>query len=272
MELSTFELLVKPIAPRPTNMGPGSDTITAVARRAVQGYFLTISNLEAKDLTYRLEFVISKPNPADPDRTFRTLFNNADLVVDIAGANTPITLLGGVPATTFSGVFSLPAGQTASVQLLPKLPLSLLSNPNPKLEVRGYVKLTLPAFFNQGTTAPVKVLLNPEIRGTFLPNTYPTSLTGDFDQINYALAIASGKALNELAPEPARRIAIGPMLPDVLAGLTDNIPSLSLEGMPLEQAQTLVGLMAQLDFSPENLQSFSDLLSKRDIPVQVSLK
>jgi hypothetical protein len=116
------------------------------------------------------------------------------------------------------------------------------------------------------------VLLNPEIRGTFLPNTYPTSLTGDFDQINYALAIASGKALNELAPEPARRIAIGPMLPDVLAGLTDNIPSLSLEGMPLEQAQTLVGLMAQLDFSPENLQSFSDLLSKLDIPVQVSLK
>ena len=276
MELSTFELLVKPIAPRFPATVPGSGAITAVARRAVQGYFLTISNLETKDLTFRLEFVISKPNPADPDRT---LFNNADLVVDIAGANTPITLSGGVTATSFSGFFRLPAGQTASVQLLPKLSLGLLSDPNPDLEIRGYVKLTLPALFRnirQGfvsqSAEPVKVLLNPEIRGTFLPNNYPATLTGDFDQINYALAIASGKALNEVAPEPSRPILIGPILTDVLAEMTTEVPPQFIEGTPLEQAQSLVGLMAQLDFSPENLQSLSDLLSKLEIPIQVSLK
>ena len=207
------------------------------------------------------------------------MFNNADLLVDIAGANTPITLSGGVTATSFSGSFRLPAGQTASVQLLPKLPLSLLSDPNPDLEVRGYVKLTLPALFKNiregfvsQSAAPVKVLLNPEIRGTFLPNTYPTSLTGDFDQINYALAIASGKALNEVTPEPSRPILIGPILTDVLAEMKAEVAPRFIEGTPVEQAQSLVGLMAQLDFSPDNLQSFSDLLSKLEIPIQVSLK
>ena len=273
MELSTFELLVKPIAPRIPAAVPGSAAVAAVARRAVQGYFLTISNLEAKDLTFRLEFVISKPNPVDPDRT---LFNNADLLFDIAGANTPITLLGGASATRFSGSFRLPAGQTASVELLPKLPLSLLSNPNPDLEVRGYVRLTLPALFkniSEGfvvqSATPVKVLVNPEIRGTFLPNNYPVALTGDFDQINYALAIASGKALNEIAPQPPLPIIIGPILPEVLERITAQIPPRLTEGTPLEQAQELIGLMAQLDFSPENLQSFSDLLDKLEIPLQV---
>ena len=114
--------------------------------------------------------------------------------------------------------------------------------------------------------------MNPEIRGTFLPNTYPTTLTGDFDQINYALAIASGKALNEVAPEPSKPLMIGPILPDVLEGLKAQIPSRQVDGTPLEQAEELVGLMAQLDFSPENLQSFSDLLSKLEIPIQVSRK
>ena len=273
MELSTFELLVKPIAPRIPAAVPGSAAVAAVARRAVQGYFLTISNLEAKDLTFRLEFVISKPNPVDPDRT---LFNNADLLFDIAGANTAITLSGGASATRFSGSFRLPAGQTASVELLPKLPLSLLSNPNPDLEVRGYVRLTLPALFKsigEGFVAqsatPVKVLVNPEIRGTFLPNNYPVTLTGDFDQINYTLAIASGKALNEIVPQPPLPILIGPILPGVLERITAQIPPRLTEGTPLEQAQELVGLMAQLDFSPENLQSFSDLLDKLEIPIQV---
>lgn len=275
MELSTFELLVKPIAPRLPVATPGSAAVAAVARRAVQGYFLTISNLEAKDLTFRLEFVISKPNPVNPDRT---LFNNANLLIDIAGLNATIPLSGGAFATRFSGSFRLPAGQTASVELLPDLlKPGLLANPDPKLEVRGYVRLTLPALFksiSEGfvaqSAAPVKVLVNPEIRGTFLPNNYPTTLTGDFDQINYALAIASGKGLNEVAPEPGKPILIGPIFPDVLERLKTQIPSRLVEGTTLEQAEELIGLMAQLDFSPENLQSFSDLLSKLEIPIQVS--
>src|SRR5690349_14151653 len=112
MEISTFELLVKRIAPQPA---PAD-----VARRVVQGYFLTITNLESKDLTFRIQFTISRPNPVDPDRT---LFNNVNLLYDIAGANQELILRGNATSTVFSGLFVLPARQTASVELLPKLQL-----------------------------------------------------------------------------------------------------------------------------------------------------
>jgi hypothetical protein len=205
MEISTFELLVKRIAPTPP-------VPPEIARRVVQGYFLTITNLESKDLTFRIEFFISKPDPADPDRT---LFGNVEVFYDIAGANKPITLLGGVNSNVFSGSFVLSAGQTASVQLLPKPSLFFdPNNPNsnapklvnPDFEVRGYVTLRLPVlgpFGNQKpqSDTPVKVLINPEIRGTFLPNSFSNDSAEDFDQINYPLAIATGKALNEIAPD-----------------------------------------------------------------------
>ncbi|MBD2092701.1 hypothetical protein H6F67_22885 [Microcoleus sp. FACHB-1515] len=272
MEISTFELLVKPIAPRIL----GNPAITAVARRVVQGYFLTISNLDSKDLTFRLEFVQSNPNPVDPDRS---LLNNADLIFDIAGANNPITLTA-LPANRFRGSFRLPAGQTASVQLLPRLTPPLLAAAEPDLEVRGYVSLTLPAlrrptppfslFTEPQSDAPVKVLLNPEVRGTFLPNNFPTATNGDFDQINYPLAIASGKGLNEIVPEPGGPIIIRPIDLDLLEPVRRGLlESRFAEADNLEKSQTLVELMAQLDRSPENLQGLSDLLSKLDIPVQV---
>ena len=49
MEISTFELLAKPIAPS------GPPELAPVLRRVVQGYFLTISNLETFDVRYRIE-------------------------------------------------------------------------------------------------------------------------------------------------------------------------------------------------------------------------
>jgi hypothetical protein len=82
MEISTFEILTKPIAPPIAGL-------EAVARRVVQGYFLTISNLEAIDLRYRIEFTISLPVPPDPNKI---LLNNAALIVDVEGANTAVTL------------------------------------------------------------------------------------------------------------------------------------------------------------------------------------
>jgi hypothetical protein len=269
MELSTFELLVKPIAPR---VNPA---LEAVARRAVQGYFLTLTNLDSKDITFRLTFVISQPNPADPDRT---LFNNADLIYDIAGANMSAPLSGGALSTSFSGFVRIPAKQTASVQLLPRLTPELLALAEPDLEVRGYVNLTVPALFksiSQGfvpqSDAPVPVLLNPETRGTFLPNGYPADLSGDFDQINYGMAIASGKALNQLMPDPGRPILIPPVLSNVLERLQTSAPFPVISEDDVAQlTEELVLRMAQLDRSPENLQSFSDLLSKLDIPLRVS--
>ncbi|NJL69109.1 MAG: hypothetical protein HC894_25210 [Microcoleus sp. SM1_3_4] len=85
MEISTFELLAKPIAP-PV---PGVPELNPVLRRVVQGYFLTISNLEAIDLRYRIEFKISLPVPPDPAKI---LLGNAQLIIDVEGANTFLAL------------------------------------------------------------------------------------------------------------------------------------------------------------------------------------
>ncbi len=130
MEISTFELLVKRIAP------PTGTALDPVARRVVQGYFLTISNLESEDYIFRIEFTQSAPNVPDPQRVLQ---DNAVLIYDIAGDNIPIDLVQG-SANKYRGFFNLPAGQTASVQLLPALPKSL-DLPAPGLEVRGYVSL-----------------------------------------------------------------------------------------------------------------------------------
>jgi hypothetical protein len=257
MEISTFELLVKRIAPPPAPQD--------VARRVVQGYFLTITNLEPKDLTFRIQFSISKPNPAgDPDRT---LFNNAALFFDIAGANNPIPLSGDANSTTFGGSFLLPARQTASVQLLPNT--SLFADQNPDFEVRGFVTLRLPQIRRQPQSAtPVKVLLNPEIRGTFLPNGFPGGAAEDFDQINYPLTVATGKGLNEIAPDT--RFPFPSIPSDVLESLPDNAIEALADANELEKSQTLIELMAQLDLAPHNLKNLSDALGKLNIPVRVS--
>jgi len=267
MEISTFEILTAPIAPV---IGIPPELIP-VARRVVQGYFLTLTNLEAISLQYRIEFSISLPVPADPNKI---LLNNAFLVVDVEGINTPVTLTQqpGRPEV-YVGLFRIPAHKTASVQLLPILPQALTPG---LLEVRGYVSLFLPPGrrgFPQSST-PVKVLLNPEIRGTFLPNDFPPQAPTlpDFDQINYTLAIASGKGLNEIPPEEEVLIIIDlPILEPLLEELSNGTLDLpSLEGDNSEKAQRLVQLLAQLDPSEVNLKDLNTVMEKFNIPVRMS--
>lgn len=270
MEISTFELLVKRIAPPPAD--------PSIARRVVQGYFLTISNLEDEDYTYRLDFHISTPSPADPDRT---LAGNAVVLYDIAGANTSLPLF---PSgeDTFSTTFLLPAKQTASLQLLPDLTPALLGQANPDLEVRGFVRLRLPALFDglplplfePQSDAPVRVLLNPEIRGTFLPNGLPPADSNEVDQINYPLELASGQGLNEIEPES------NPFLlftPNVVGELVEQLPLRERPSIdfgmlsPSARSEALVELLAQLEPSEENVRNISDLLSKLNVPIQMEL-
>jgi hypothetical protein len=254
MEISTFELLVKRIAPSPP--APAN-----VARRVVQGYFLTITNLESRDLVFRIRFVISQPNPPDVDRT---LFNNVEVRYDIAGANDLLTLSGGPLTTVFTTRFRLPANQTASLQLLPQA--KFFTEDNPDFEVRGYVDLRLPRIQSE---TPVRVLLNPEIRGTFLPNDFPGGAAGDFDQINYSLAIASGRALNEIAPDARLTVPAVTVAPTVESlSQIQFEPEAAIEDR--EDSQNLVELMSQLDTDPKNLENLSDVLSKLNIPVRVS--
>ncbi len=270
MEVSTFEILTKSIAPAI----PTAPELAPVARRIVQGYFLTISNLEAIDLRYRIEFTVSLPVPADPNKI---LLNNTFLVVDVEGSNTIINMTQqpGKPKV-YRGVFKIPAHKTASVELLPILPASLSPG---LLEVRGYVSLFLPPrrIFPipvPQSEKPVKVLLNPEIRGTFLPNDFPsvTKTLPDFDQISYTLAIASGKGLNEITPERGQQIIVDlPIVAPILEELRDdNLDLPTLEADNSEKSQMLVQLLAQLDTNDVNLKELNTVMDKFDIPVRMS--
>jgi hypothetical protein len=116
--------------------------------------------------------------------------------------------------------------------------------------------------------------LNPEIRGTFLPNDFPseTRTLPDFDQINYTLAIASGKGLNEIPPDP-RRIFRGDMdtRDPILEELSDGtLDFASLEADNSGKAQMLVQLLAQLDANEVNLNDLNTVMERLDIPVRMS--
>ena len=276
MEVSTFELLFKRIAPPPAP--------NTLARRVVQGYFLTISNLEDRGFRYTLDFHISLPNPPDPDRT---LAGNTVALLDVAGENQSLTLTptnANVSTTRFSTSFSLGAKQTASFQLLPDLGIpGLLSEASPDLEIRGFVEIRLPArfrlrpsagFFPQSQT-PVRVLLNPEIRGTFLPNSFPSS-GGDFDQINYPLEVASGRGLNEIEPDLSG--SFFPLLDESSFEPDDQVPvpefSEMLDFSSMDAAgrtAALVEIMSQIEPTKKNMQNINRILSKLDVPVGMEL-
>ena len=271
MEISTFELLAKPIA-------PVSGNLSAVGRRIVQGYFLNISNLESFPVEYRIEFTISTPaGQNDPNRTITLGANrNVIFVVDVAGTNLEIFLAR--TGAVYRARFTIPARQTASVELLPRLPQVLTPG---LLEVRGFVSL----FRRRPTASPVasvKALLNPEIRGTFLPNNFspnipvPPNTEFDFDQINYSLAIASGKGLNVIPGGPDETVVgpgnlVSPIFQPLLEELNNGTLDLaSVEAENPEKARMLVQLLAELDASEVNLSELNTVMERLEIPVRMS--
>lgn len=183
--LSTFELLVKPIAPT-DNLGGLPEEIAQklekIARRVVQGYFLTIANTTNSAASLVLEFVATTPN-----------LNLVDTVVfrDILGINDPSDLIQapGDPKK-FTSTITVPAHDTALFTLLPDLQNLDLFTGTKSLEIRGYVKLSRRLSFGSN----YELLVTPEHRGTFLPNNLDDSIL-DFDQIAYTLPLASGGSL-----------------------------------------------------------------------------
>jgi hypothetical protein len=121
--------------------------------------------------------------------------------------------------------------------------------------------------------------LNPEIRGTFLPNNFPPVVPTelDFDQINYTLAIASGKGLNEIPNVTGNVTGSASFTLDVptLEPILENLRSGTLDLASLEsdnskKAQMLVQLLAELDANDVNLKDLNTVLEKFDIPVRMS--
>ncbi len=241
MLVSTFELLVKPIAPAGSGPAP-------VARTVVQGYFLTIANPNNFSVGLRLQFTATTPG-----------LNVLDTVtiLDVTGANlfgdiTP------VPADPKRSTFnlSIPANDTALVTLLPDITKPELLAAK-SLEIRGYVEI-----FATSPFAPTKfdLLLTPEHRGTFLPNDLAAP-NPDFDQLAYALPTANGgnlftltgppKISKELKPEIKEKVEIKDKaeikdIKEIENKVSDKAPAETPE-LPVQTAeiQRILGLMAE---------------------------
>lgn len=204
--LTTFELLVKRIAPTPG--GPANPS-NAPFRRVVQGYFLTIAYIPDNNsaaLSVRMRFTtnIVSDNLLDPNnRLYRgltgtTLANsNHSFVVDNAGAQVATLLTALAPLATSqpfqSTPFTIQPGQTISAALFPNVgnPFVLSAE---NLAVRGYAEIET----ENGQPSNDQLLISAEQRGTLLDNDYPVFNNADildFDQISYSLPLAGGRAL-----------------------------------------------------------------------------
>jgi hypothetical protein len=216
-KVSTLELLVKRIA----SITPGTPpSVSAVFRRVVQGYFLSVANLENRRVSFRLTVVIpSAINPAGaPIREFTVtspgVVSNQTVVFDVVGSaadpNAGQKSIGELSLVTStlnykiyqSTTFTLEANQTGSLAILPNIGVNASLVANAALEIRGYVEIeqVRNSFFG---SPEANILLTPEIRGTFLDNAWPAVNAADeldFDQINYALPTANGGSAYTLDP------------------------------------------------------------------------
>lgn len=273
MEVSTFELIFKP-------QSPAAPSGVAAVDRVIQGYFLEISNLEAQEYRYRLEFIVPPVPPGTPNGAFRTPAGNTVVFVDSGGGDNQQGVLSGaatqkrfVPST---GYVRVPAHGTALVAVLPSAFGPLPGEPTPLVlptfETRGYVRITLPAVRKTGpgplsslftvpqSTTPVKVLLTPQHRATFLKA--DNTISG---QIQASLPLASGAAVTALPPEPGGFIL-------VLGDLTAAEPATaalidSIE--PSARGVVLASLLGDLDARHGDLAAFNEALAKADVPYSV---
>ena len=199
MLVSNFEILINRITG-----GPASP----LNRRVVQGYFLSITNLDVRDLNLNVTVLSSKFTGSDINRDFIPV-TNAFMVFDNASQNNFLLNLvatGTPAASAAANIFrtsNMPAirfNQTVLVAIFPKTVIP--NDLNAALEIRGHVKLNLVPNPNGSIPAPYKVMLSAEQRGTFLDDSFTGRIEGsvfDSDQIAYSLSLASGKAENTLA-------------------------------------------------------------------------
>lgn len=216
MLVSTFELLVKPQIP--AEFDP-----SGVGRVIVQGYFLTISNLNSFRAALKLTFTATTPS-----------INLDELItlLDISGGNTPSDLSPTSDPRKFTFRLVLPANDTALLILQPDVTKQeILKNAN--TELRGYVEVAMSnrVVFPDPPTVPIPIppfpgpvpgpispvtggtpqetvmvlnpsqgdfLLTPEQRGTFIPKDL-NNPSRDLDQIAYSLPTANGGSLFRLS-------------------------------------------------------------------------
>ena len=239
LDVSHFELIWKP-------QSPAAPAGVANVASVIQGYFLEITNLEDREYLYTVEFVAAAVT--DPNRS---LAGNTLVFVDTPGTNNaPGVLNGSITSTVFSpstGSIRIPAKGTALIAVLPSAfgptPADMTPLAAPTFEVRGYVRLRLPAVFQPvpgsffgrfvaQASAPVKVLLTPQNRATYFTATNQIS-----DQTQASLPLASGNALNTVDPESGLFVLPGRVTADVIGRLP-------LEGLDIQMVSALFEAMA----------------------------
>ncbi|WP_353929416.1 hypothetical protein WJM97_13960 [Okeanomitos corallinicola TIOX110] len=173
VNLSTYELLVKPIidSPAPPN------------RTVIQGYFLTIANPTFSNLEIQLSFTALTP-----------FFNSSTFAAfwDVDGTNNEL-----VPIVDFPCLrtyrFKLPALDTGLFLFLPDVRNGRVVASR-STEIRGYVRLSIPSASRIPSDNSMRTLLiSAQQRGTFLPQgNINAPAVGDFDQLSYSLPLANG--------------------------------------------------------------------------------
>jgi hypothetical protein len=208
MFVSTFELLlnVTQLPREVQGVPPGNlEIFRPISREVIQGYFLTISNLEKKALVLQLIFtVVSSTNEDKFDNAVVSSFFDAE------GSNQILTFNALTPETR-SLILTLPSQETGLLVVQPN-PFLLLKNlDESEIEIRGYVEIKQLQSCGEGS-AVAKILLTPEQRGTFYNLQIPTLPDGSFDrkadlklserqqldQITYSLPTGTGGCLFEL--------------------------------------------------------------------------
>jgi len=182
--ISTFEVLLKPQLP--TDLPPEFTNVTNLGRNILQGYFLTISNINAFDLVLSLVFTTRLPAGVTLDKiiTFS----------DTSGINTGGALepVGAGNKYRFSPL-TLPVDATALFILQPSPTDTALNDLD--IEARGFVEVFLSSL--AGTPpAGAKIQVTAEQRGTFFANaTAPNIVDRALDQIVYGLTVQNGGLL-----------------------------------------------------------------------------
>ena len=264
MELSNFELIYKTQSPLPIT---GTSTID----RVIQGYFLAITNLENKSYRYSVEFVATPPLATQP---FRGIAGNTLVFVDSPGSDNQAGAL--VPTLSpdvfrpSTGLVTVGPNSTALLAVLPSAFGPTPIDPTPltdlNFEVRGYVRITLPALFSRPVFAfvpqsagPVRVLLTPQYRATYFSEGGALS-----DQTQASVPTATGAALNLLPPEPG-----GPIILTPLAQVGDLTAVEDLMATLPDQTRTamLAMLLGQVDPEQSGLKQFNEALADARIPL-----
>lgn len=197
MLVSTFEVLVKPQLP-PVGVAEN------LSRNVIQGYFLTIANVNFFPVTISVVFTIKFPqDPAPtpkeptPPKAFPKNFDDFLSAVDISGINlippdpkAPTLVPEVVPSTNKARItFTLDENATGLLLLQANILKSdILTDAN--FEARGYVEIFLSSLSGSDTAT---LIVTPEQRGTFYRNQDDgTPAAVGLDQIAYSLPISNG--------------------------------------------------------------------------------